>query len=301
MQTDRDPLLIQDSDARRFEKEIHAMVPELNRPFKLENARLDHSVLKTTYEEFLILYPVEARFRQGYAESETLVSIPNLFVKIFSDAAGKARLQQQLAADTTVGLLKTGFNSPLYQRCYGEACDLSRFYQEGVLDCEGLKNDPAYGLAALKTSYQNLWLGKLEHLLNHRGELFTEAFTLTSAEIIETVVRLRPAVIEMYNWFDFQGPLPKLLADDSARPYDAREAMRASLILLFLVLCDVDVVVLNDSQGATFENYIREDCYSRFYPQPAPAQGAKPAIGWLLMAGAFLLLAFIGLILKTIF
>ncbi len=263
-----DQPLVQDSDTRRYEKEIHAMVPELNRPFKLENAELTNSILKTTFEEFLILYGVEARFRQGYAESETRVNIPNLFVKVITDRLSKNHYLQTLHKADSVEVLRTGFNSPLYQRTYGDAVDFSLFFNQGLLDREGLKKSSGYGLTSLKASYQTVWLSKLEYILNNTAQLFTDAFDLKPGEIIETIVRVRPSIIELYNWFDFQGTVPKLLVDDSTKPYDVREAMRASLILMFLTLCDVDVVVLNDSHTATFENYIQETCYNCFYPEP---------------------------------
>lgn len=260
--------LVQDSDTRRYEKEIHAMVPELNRPFKLEHAELTNSILKTTFEEFLILYGVEARFREGYSESETAVNIPNLFVKVMTDKPSKNHYLETLKQNGAVTVLRTGFNSPLYQRSYGDAVDYAGFYTGGVLDREGLKKSSGYGLSALKASYQDVWLTKLEFILSNTSTLFTPAFDLSTGEIIETIVRIRPAVIELYNWFDFQGAVPKLLVDDSTKPYDAREAMRASLILMFLALCDADVVVLNDSGTATFENYIPDTTYSCFYPHP---------------------------------
>lgn len=262
--------LVEDSDTRRYEKEVHAMVPELNRPFKLENAELTNSILKTTFEEFMILYPVEARFRQGYSESETLVNIPNFFVKIITDKLSKNHYLQTLHKADSVEVLRVGFNSPLYQRTYGDALDFSSFYDQGILNREELKRYSGYGLGALKASYQNVWLTKLAFLLNNTDKLFTTAFDLKPAEIIETIVRIRPSVIEQYNWFDFQSNVPKLLVDDSTKPYDAREAMRASLILMFLTLCDVDVVVLNDSHTATFENYIQDTYYNCFYPSPVP-------------------------------
>lgn len=263
-----DKNLVQDSDTRRFEKEIHAMVPELNRPFKLENAELTNSILKTTFEEFMVLYAVEARFREGYSETETLVNIPNFFVKVITDRLSKNHYLQILHKTDAVGVIRVGFNSPLYQRSYGETLDFSSFYAEEKLDREALKKYPGYGLNALKTSYQNVWLTKLEFVLNNRARLFTESFDLKPEEIIETIVRIRPAVVELYNWFDFQSIVPKLLVDDSTKPYDAREAMRASLVLMFLTLCDVDIVVLNDSHTATFENYIQDAYYNCFYPAP---------------------------------
>lgn len=270
MKQQDDQPVVQDSDTRRYEKEIHAMVPELNRSFKLENAELTNSILKTTFEEFMILYPVEARFRQGYTESETLVNIPNFFVKIITDKLSKTHYLQSFNSSETAGILRVGFNSPLYQRTYGDPLDFSAYYHDEALDKEGLKKSAGYGLSSLKASYQNVWLNKLEFVLKNTRRLFTEAFTLQQGEIIETIVRMRPAVIEMYNWFDFQGAVPKLLVDDSTKPYDAKEAMRASLILMFLTLCDVDVVVLNDSHGATFESYIQDTYYNCFYPEPVP-------------------------------
>lgn len=270
MRSQDDQPLVQDSDTRRFEQEIHAMVPELNRPFKLENAQLTNSILKTTFEEFMILYAVEARFRQGYIESEASVNIPNLFVKVITDKFSKNHYLQVLNKTDSIEVLRTGFNSPLYQRTYGDAVDFSNFYKNGALDREALKKSSGYGLSSLKASYQNIWLTKLEFLLNNQDRLFAEAFDLKPGEIIETIVRMRPSVIELYNWFDFQGSVPKLLVDDSTKPYDVREAMRTSLILLFLTLCDVDVVVLNDSHGATFESYIQDTYYNCFYPEPVP-------------------------------
>lgn len=259
-----------DSDARRFEKEIHAMVPELNRAYKLENAELTNSIIQTTFEEFIILYEVEARFRPGYSESEAIVNIPNLFVKIIADRDTKTHYIKKLIKEDSPGVLRNGFNSPLYLRSYGDIIDFSIFYINGTLDRDALRKSTGYGLASLKSSYQNIWLTKLEFILNNTGTLFTEAFDLTSGQIIETIVRMRPAVIELYNWFDFQGSIPKLIVDDSTKPYDAHEAMRASLALLFLTLCDLDVVVVNDSRGATFENYIQEGFFSCFYPEKAP-------------------------------
>lgn len=63
-----------------------------------------------------------------------------------------------------------GSNSPLYQRSYGETLDFSSFYAEEKLDREALKKYPGYGLNALKTSYQNVWLTKLEFVLNNRAQ-----------------------------------------------------------------------------------------------------------------------------------
>lgn len=283
-----------DSDARRFEKEIHAMVPELNRPYKLENAQLTNSIIKTTFEEFLILYGVEARFRPDYTESESIVNIPNLFVKVIADRDTKNHYMKLLNRNDSPAVLRTGFNSPLYQRTYGDAVDFSLFYSHGVLDREGLKKSPGYGLSSLKSSYQNIWLSKLEFMLGHTEVLFTDAFDLTASQIIETIVRMRPAVIELYNWFDFQGEVPKLLVDDSTKPYDSREAMRASLALLFLTLCDLDVVVVNDSHGATLENYVQENCFCCFYPESAvktahPVNPSKKIPGSILLMGIALL------------
>lgn len=290
---DNNPLS-QDSDTLRYEKEIHAMVPELNRPFKLESAQLTNSLLKTTFEEFIILYDVEARFRQGYSESETLVNIPNLFVKVFTDSRSKAHYLKTLSRPDSVGFLRTGFNSPLYQRAYGNPVDFTGCFSGGQLNRDVLKASPSYGLGALKVSYQSVWLDKLEFILINRTKLFTPAFDLTSGEIIETIIRIRPAVIELYNWFDFQGPIPKLLVDDSTRPYDPREAMRASLILLFLALCDLDVVVFNDAGSATFENYLQDASYHCFYPDSVPqtqdpTRRSQPGIT--LLIGALILLA----------
>lgn len=296
MRSDHEPRLVQDSDARRFEKEIAAIVPELNRPYKLEGAALTPSLIQTTFEELLILYPVDARFREGYTESPEAVNIPNLFAKVFTDKASKRTLLKRLEDQGGDRALSTGFNSPLYQHAYGAEAAVPPEAVSG----NGLKSHPAYGLSDLKPAYQDLWLSQLAYLLDHRTHFFTEALRLTDAEITETILRIRPSVQALYNRFDFQGPLPKLLVDDSSRPFSPQEAMRTSVILLFLTLCDFDVVVLNDTQGVSFENYIRPGLFSVFQQPVIPKAASKPPFNWLRAIGAILIAIAAYLLLKNL-
>lgn len=293
------PNITQESTTLKLEKEIHGMVPELNRPFKLENAFLNTTLLKTTYEEFLILYDTDARFREGYEETNVFVNVPSLFGKIIVDKNQKKVLIQTLCAKEPSLFEEFSFNSPLYQRSFAAASELPVGLSEGVADHELLKAHPLYQLTGLKPSFQSLWLTKLDYLLANRTQLFTDAFTLSNSEITEAIIRIRPVIIDRYNGFDFQGRVPKLLIDDSSRPYSPNEAMKSSAIMLFLALCSMDIVVVNDSHGATFENYITPEYYRVHYPAAVKAP-SKPAFNPLAIAVIIACIALVYLIFRFI-
>lgn len=225
------------------------------RDFQFPNSQT--VTLRTTLEEIGILWKQEARFRQGFATSGNLVTVPNIFAKISGVRDGNVgeyweEVRSRLTPETILRVKENRQAQP-------GSLDLSAyrgFYRNGQIDTERLKASSLNRYSYLPDRIQDMLLFKLQEAVDSRF------LKLSGDELMCTVMHfglnLDKEFMKLLQSFDFTKQLPKLIWIDAVeQTFTMEECIQ-------LVLCNLigfDILIYTPTGYKNLETFVSADAF----------------------------------------
>lgn len=225
------------------------------RDFQFPNSQT--VTLKTTLEEIGILWKQEARFRQGFATSGNLVTVPNIFAKISGVRDGNIsayweEIRERLTPDTILRIKEAKDAQP-------ENPDLSAyrsFYRNGKIDTERLKSSTLNRCSYLPDRIQDMYLYKLQETVDS-GFLKLSGDELMCS-VLHWGLNMDKEFMKMLQSFDFTKQLPKLIWIDAVeQTFTLGECVQ-------LVLCNLigfDILIYTPTGYKNLETFVSADAF----------------------------------------
>lgn len=225
------------------------------RDFQFPNSQT--VTLKTTLEEIGILWKQEARFRQGFATSGNLVTVPNIFAKISGVRDGNIsayweEIRERLTPDTILRIKEAKDAQP-------ENPDLSAyrsFYRNGKIDTERLKASTLNRCSYLPDRIQDMYLYKLQETVDS-GFLKLSGDELMCS-VLHWGLNMDKEFMKMLQSFDFTKQLPKLIWIDAVeQTFTLEECVQ-------LVLCNLigfDILIYTPTGYKNLETFVSADAF----------------------------------------
>lgn len=225
------------------------------RDFQFPNSQT--VTLRTTLEEISILWKQEARFRQGFATSGNLVTVPNIFAKISGVKDGNLSVYWDDIRDklTPETILKVKGSAPATQG----SLDLSAyrsFYRNGQIDAERLKSSSLNRYSYLPDRIQDMLFFKLQEAID------SKFLKLSGDELMCSVLHfglnLDKEFMKLLQSFDFTKQLPKLVWIDAVeQTFTLEECIQ-------LVLCNLigfDILIYTPTGYKNLETFVSSDAF----------------------------------------
>ena len=225
------------------------------RDFQFPNSQT--VTLRTTLEEISILWKQEARFRQGFATSGNLVTVPNIFAKISGVKDGNLSVYWDDIRDklTPETILKVKGSAPATQG----SLDLSAyrsFYRNGQIDAERLKSSSLNRYSYLPDRIQDMLFFKLQEAVD------SKFLKLSGDELMCSVLHfglnLDKEFMKLLQSFDFTKQLPKLIWIDAVeQTFTLEECIQ-------LVLCNLigfDILIYTPTGYKNLETFVSSDAF----------------------------------------
>lgn len=213
--------------------------------------------LRTTLEEIGILWKQEARFRQGFATSGNLVTVPNVFAKISGVKDGNVNAYWEEIRDrlTPETILRVKGEKPEQQG----TPDLSAyrsFYRNGQIDTERLKSSTLNKYSYLPDRIQDMLLFKLQEAVDSKF-LKLSGDDLMCA-VMHFGMNLDKEFMKLLQSFDFTKQLPKLIWIDAVeQTFTLEECIQ-------LVLCNLigfDILIYTPTGYKNLETFVSSDAF----------------------------------------
>ena len=225
------------------------------RDFQFPNSQT--VTLKTTLEEIGILWKQEAKYRQGFATSGNLVTVPNIFAKISGVKDGNEgaywdEIRDRLTPET---ILRIKGSAPPPQT----NIDLSAYrayYRNGQIDSEKLKASTLNRFSYLPDRIQDMLLFKLQEAADS-GFLKLSGDELMCS-IMHYGLNLDKEFMKLLQSFDFTKQLPKLIWIDAVeQTFTLEECVQ-------LVLCNLigfDILIYTPTGYKNLETFVSSDAF----------------------------------------
>ncbi len=244
--------------SREIDQVLHTEDSGVYRPWQFENYKVISHPLKTTYDELLILWNEDARFREGFKAEDGKIYIPNIFAKVSGTSLDineywKACNKLIENENTTIFIEKIPFNRPR-----GFAVSQGIFNIDGSLNKERVKNIGEYRLSHLRTSVQNLILDKIDQLIS-TTDFYTFPITKDfKNKALYTILGIEKRYLDLLQRFDYPLQIPKLVIFDNDESIFNHEDM---IIIGFLHLIGFDIVILTPTGYNNIESGINKYYY----------------------------------------
>lgn len=213
--------------------------------------------LRTTLEEIGILWKQEARFRQGFATSGNLVTVPNIFAKISGVKDGNVNdyweeIRNRLTPET---ILRVKGEKPEQQG----TPDLSAyrsFYRNGQIDTERLKTSSLNKYSYLPDRIQDMLLFKLQETVDSKF-LKLSGDDLMCA-VMHFGMNLDKEFMKLLQSFDFTKQLPKLIWID---PVEQTFTLEECIQLVLCNLIGFDILIYTPTGYKNLETFVSSDAF----------------------------------------
>lgn len=225
------------------------------RDFQFPNSQT--ATLRTTLEEIGILWKQEARFRQGFATSGNLVTVPNIFAKISGVKDGDMNDYWEEVRDrlTPETILRVKGSDPPPQT----NADLSAyrsFYRNGQIDAEKFKASSLNRFSYLPDRIQDMLIFKLQETVDSKFLKMQGDELMCS--VLHYGMNLDKEFMKIVQAFDFTKQLPKLIWIDTVeQTFTAEECIQ-------LVLCNLigfDILIYTPTGYKNLETYVSADAF----------------------------------------
>lgn len=213
--------------------------------------------LRTTLEEIGILWKQEARFRQGFATSGNLVTVPNVFAKISGVKDGNVNAYWEEIRDrlTPETILRVKGEKP-EQHGTPDLSAYRSFYRNGQIDTERLKTSSLNKYSYLPDRIQDLLLFKLQETVDSKF-LKLSGDDLMCA-VMHFGMNLDKEFMKLLQSFDFTKQLPKLIWIDAVeQTFTLEECIQ-------LVLCNLigfDILIYTPTGYKNLETFVSSDAF----------------------------------------
>lgn len=213
--------------------------------------------LRTTLEEIGILWKQEARFRQGFATSGNLVTVPNVFAKISGVKDGNVNAYWEEIRDrlTPETILRVKGEKPEQQG----TPDLSAyrsFYRNGQIDTERLKTSSLNKYSYLPDRIQDMLLYKLQETVDSKF-LKLSGDDLMCA-VMHFGMNLDKEFMKLLQSFDFTKQLPKLIWID---PVEQTFTLEECIQLVLCNLIGFDILIYTPTGYKNLETFVSSDAF----------------------------------------
>lgn len=224
------------------------------RDFQFPNSQT--VTLRTTLEEISILWKQEARFRQGFATSGNLVTVPNIFAKISGVKDGNINAYWEDVRDklTEETILRVKGSQP--QQVNYDLSAYRSYYRNGQIDTERLKASTLNRYSYLPDRIQDMLLFKLQETVE------SKFLKLSGDELMCSVLHyglnLDKEFMKLLQSFDFTKQLPKLVWIDTVeQTFTPEECIQ-------LVLCNLigfDILIYTPTGYKNLETFVSADAF----------------------------------------
>ncbi|MBM7614391.1 YceG family protein [Alkaliphilus hydrothermalis] len=244
-----------------IDKILHQGESGIYRPWQLENYKVVTNTLTTTYDEFLILWWEEARFREGFKVEDNQIYLPNIFAKINGTTSDINLYWKQIN-----NLIEEQESIIFIKRIPFTMSNLSKkhlsyshvFDGNGNLNLDKVKELKEYKMQYLRTSVQNLILYKLNELISTDGLFIWPMEMEFKSRILDTILNLNQSYLELIQKFDYPYHIPKLLIYNGDEGGFTKEDF---IILAFLHLVGFDIGIFTPTGFNNIENGIDPSYY----------------------------------------
>ena len=225
------------------------------RDFQFPNSQT--VTLKTTLEEIGILWKQEARFRQGFATSGNLVTVPNIFAKISGVKDGNIsayweEIRGRLTPETILRVKEAKDPQP-------GNLDLSAyrsFYRNGKIDAERLKASTLNRCSYLPDRIQDMYLFKMQEAVDS-GFLKLSGDELMCS-VLHYGLNMDKEFMKMLQAFDFTKQLPKLIWID---PVEQTFTLEECVQLVLCSLIGFDILIYTPTGYKNLETFVSADAF----------------------------------------
>ncbi len=225
------------------------------RDFQFPNSQT--VTLKTTLEEIGILWKQEARFRQGFATSGNLVTVPNIFAKISGVKDGNIsayweEIRGRLTPETILRVKEAKDPQP------GDL-DLSAyrsFCRNGKIDTERLKASTLNRCSYLPDRIQDMYLFKMQEAVDS-GFLKLSGDELMCS-VLHYGLNMDKEFMKMLQSFDFTKQLPKLIWID---PVEQTFTLEECVQLVLCSLIGFDILIYTPTGYKNLETFVSADAF----------------------------------------
>ena len=216
-------------------------------------------VLKTTYEEINILWNEPAKFRPSFASVGELVTVPTIFAKIngvndnyMESISNMIQSSKNLIYFDSFPIQLQGVNNNISLREFAK-----QLVFKDQIDFERLKKSPYYTYSVYSEETQHLILDKVSKLISMKW--CVNGDNKLVYEIIDTVFRLPPNILQMIHNFDFTAEIPKLVIYNGS---NIPCSLHDCIIIMFLKLIGFDVVIYAPTGYRVVEQYIDSQLFN---------------------------------------
>ncbi|ONI38646.1 hypothetical protein AN639_06790 [Candidatus Epulonipiscium fishelsonii] len=249
--------------AYQAETELDAMLYQDNSGIYKNHQykKINVITLKTIYEEILILWNQEIRYRENFKIENDIVSVPVIFAKVSGVKDGAVAKYwstiKSLCSEDTYLIDKTPFINSTDFNPIKSSC--TSFLKNGKLLREKIKSHKEYKYSFMREDMQENILDKIQELLDRKVIKGTYQ-NGTEYLIIATILNMNTELIRLIQKFDFTRQNPNViylcLTEKSI-------SLEDSILMAFLNLIGFDIAFFVPTGYQTIEkhfikNYIPE-------------------------------------------
>lgn len=216
-------------------------------------------ILKTTYEEVGIYWNEPAKFRPSFDSVGDLVTVPTIFAKI--NGTNENYLSDIKKLMTKNCLLYQSFPIQLEPSKIERMGTLRDFTKQLVfkdnIDFERLIKSPYYTYGVYSEETQQLIIDKVKKLISM--DWCNTVDKNLVYEVLDTVFRLPPYIMQMIHNYDFTGDIPKVIIfNGSNQPCTLSDC----ILIMFLKLVGFDIIIYAPTGYRVVEQYIKPQWFN---------------------------------------
>ncbi|NLY43251.1 MAG: tellurium resistance protein [Clostridiaceae bacterium] len=231
----------------------------LFRPRQFEGCDTSPITLKTTYDEFKILWREIAKVRPEFKVEGSKVYIPNLFIKIngvFDDIQKYwADFKYVVNTNNTLLIKEIPFTKQVLSR--QEMYSLAFYIKDNKIESERIKESKFYRYKYLKESIQDFILRKTERLMES-GIFKNKVDANFKVKILATVLSLDERIVNLIEVFDYTEEIPKLVIYAGNKNLFNEHDL---ITLAFLNLVGIDIAIFTPTNYNNIELGLKEKYY----------------------------------------
>lgn len=225
-----------------------------NRQFQ----RSSPATLKTTVDEFHLLWKEPAQFRPGFEEKNDCVVVPNLFAKfmgvpdrILPDYYQKieSMMVNPMIYSASLPLIHEPNQNPFLTT-------VRSFLQGETLLPDKIKKDKLYPFDHLSENTQDYMLEKMQQVIELHWIQGNESYT--NERILATLLAIDTKTQQLIQNFDFTRQVPKVIIVHTDQ---TMATLEDCAYLLFLNLIGFDIAVFTPTGYRDIEKYIVEEAF----------------------------------------
>ena len=242
--------------SKEIEEVIYSEEVGLYKPWQFESYSTQPVTLKTTYDEFKILWREQAKLRPEFKVQNKKVYVPNLFAKINGVSEDLDDYWQNLKAFSSAPNTKLIENVPFTKISYTKQELYQTDYllnKQGLFDELKVMKSQHYKFGYLKGHLQHFLIVKINELLSS-GMFVAAVDEKFKLKMIMTILTMDDSLIKLIEVFDYPQEIPKVIVyNNEKEPFTENDA----ILLAYFNLIGLDVVIFTPTNYKTIEQQIK--------------------------------------------